>query len=150
MVVKKQETTIELPKLDIRTVEIPLIGDSPLICHAWSEKARKMMADKQQKKASAGKAAKDPWADFVGALYWLSDHSNPATPEEVEAGVFGFPAIGVKAAAVDACTSIALRMGRRGRGERASTNPSGRIDPLSYSRHLGLQSRSPNDTRIRR
>lgn len=98
---------IELPPLSIVTVEIPIIGDSGLICHAWSEKARKQMADKQQKKASKGREAKDTWAEFTGSLYWLSEHSERPTEAEVEGGRFGFPAIGFKAAAVDACTSVA-------------------------------------------
>lgn len=100
-------TAIELPQLDIRTVEIPLIGDTPLICHAWSEKARKLMADKQQKKASAGREAKNPRDDFLGSLYWASPPPDNPTEADLKAATFGFPAIAFKAAAVDACTSIA-------------------------------------------
>lgn len=107
MAVKPKPTAIELPPLDIRTVDIPIVGDTPLITHAWSEKARKLMADKQQKKASAGRAAKDPWADFVGALYWISEHGEPATEDDVERGIFGLPATALKSAAVEACTSVA-------------------------------------------
>lgn len=100
-------TAIELPPLTIQTLEIPLIGDSPLIVHAWSEKAKKMMADKQQKKASAGREAKDPWADFIGSMYWISDKPQKPTGQDVEAARFGIPNIAFKAAAVTACTSVA-------------------------------------------
>lgn len=97
---------IELPPLNIQTLKVTLIGDSPLIVHAWSPKALKQMADKQQKKATAGREAKDPWADFCGSMYWLSERPEKPTEEDVEAARFGFPAIAFKAAAVTACTSI--------------------------------------------
>ena len=48
-------TTVVLPPLQIETVNVTLIGDTPLIVHRWSEKAKKQMLDKQMKKASAGK-----------------------------------------------------------------------------------------------
>lgn len=99
-------TTIELPALNIETLKVPLVGDSPLIVHAWSEKAIRAMADKQQKKASAGREAKDPWGDFCGSLYWLDKRPEKPTEEDVEAARFGFPAVAFKAAAVTACTSI--------------------------------------------
>lgn len=99
-------TGIELPPLAIQTLKVRLIGDSPLIVHAWSPKALKQMADKQQKKATAGREAKDPWADFCGSMYWLSDRPEKPTEDDVVNAKFGFPAIAFKAAAVTACTSI--------------------------------------------
>lgn len=88
------ETSVVLPPLRIETIRVTLIGDTPLIVHRWSEKAKKQMLDKQMKKASAGKEAKNPEQDFKDSLYVLPD------------GGFGFPIIGFKAAAVTACTSI--------------------------------------------
>jgi len=106
MVAAAKTAGIELPPLNIQTLKVTLIGDSPLIVHAWSPKALKQMADKQQKKASAGRVAKDPWADFCGSMYWLSERPEKPTEEDVESARFGFPAIAFKAAAVTACTSI--------------------------------------------
>lgn len=100
----KSESLI-LPPLALETVEIHLIGTSPLIVHAWSEKALRAMADKQQKKATKGREAKVPFDDFVGSLYWLSEKPESPTEKDVESAIFGFPAIGFKAAAVTACTS---------------------------------------------
>ncbi|PRD42132.1 hypothetical protein C5748_18465 [Phyllobacterium phragmitis] len=94
-IAKKQEIGIELPKLDIRLMEVTIVGDSPLIVHAWSEKAKREMLGKQMKEAKGAKEAKDPKADFDSSLYRLSD------------GGYGFPSIGFKAAAVTACTSVA-------------------------------------------
>lgn len=89
-----QTVSVELPPLNIQTLEVTLIGDTPLITHRWSEKAKKSMLDKQMKKAKQAKEAKDPEQDFRESLYALED------------GTYGFPAIGFKAAAVTACTSI--------------------------------------------
>jgi hypothetical protein len=94
MATKKEEVGIELPPLDIRLMEVTVIGDSPLIVHAWSEKAKRQMLDKQMKKARQAKEAKSPRADFEASLYRLGDG-------------FGFPSIGFKAAAVTACSSVA-------------------------------------------
>ena len=96
---------IELPPLALETVDIVLIGTSPLICHAWSEKARKAMADKQQKKATKGREAKDPFREFADSLYWLTPKPDKIEGGDIEAAKFGFPAIAFKTAAVDACTS---------------------------------------------
>lgn len=86
---------IELPPVQLRQLEITLVGDSPLICHAWSKKAKQEMLDKQMKKAKQAKAAKDPERDYKESLYEHPD------------GGFGFPAVAFKAAAVDACSHIA-------------------------------------------
>lgn len=86
-----QEQPISIPKIDVRTMQVTLIGDSPLISHRWSEKAKKEMLDKQMKKAKTARAAKDPDADYRASLY---EH-----PE----GGYGFPCVAFKAAAVGAC-----------------------------------------------
>jgi hypothetical protein len=90
-----KEVGFELPPLAIQLMEVTVIGDSPLIVHAWSEKAKKEMLGKQMKAAKQAKEAKDPRADFESSLYRLAD------------GGYGFPSIGFKAAAVTACTSVA-------------------------------------------
>lgn len=94
-ITKKTETAITLPRIDIRLMEVTIIGDSPLIVHAWSQKAKTAMLDKQMKKATGAKEAKDPVADFNASLYRLPD------------GGYGFPSVAFKAAAVTAITSVA-------------------------------------------
>ena len=51
----KTEKPIELPAMNIQHAEIVLIGDSSLISHKWSEKSKKEIRDKQQKKAKTAK-----------------------------------------------------------------------------------------------
>lgn len=89
---------IELPALKIEAVQFTLVGDSPLIVHAWSEKAKRQMLDKQMKRAKQAKEAKDPEADYEACFY--------RTPS----GAYGFPAIGVKAAMVGACRFVDMKM----------------------------------------
>lgn len=91
---KSAEQAITIPALDIKFLRLRIVGDSPLICHAWSEKAKRQMLDKQMKKAAQAKAAKNPEDDYRDSLY--------PHPE----GGFGFPAVAFKAAAVDACSHI--------------------------------------------
>lgn len=61
-----------------------LVGDTPLITHAWSEKARREMLEKQVKATKGGRELRDPHADFVSSLYEIGD------------GAYGFPAMGIK------------------------------------------------------
>ena len=96
---------VELPPMNIQTLDIPIIGDSGLICHAWSKKARTAMLDKQMKKATTGKAAKNPWQDFCETLYWLDGMPEAPTEDDVMTARFGFPAVAFKSAAITAVTS---------------------------------------------
>lgn len=86
-----ERDAIEVPQITVERMSIPIIGDSPLITHKWSEKAKKEMLDKQMKVAKTAKEAKDPQRDFEESIYYH--------PE----GGFGFPSVAFKNAAVSAC-----------------------------------------------
>jgi hypothetical protein len=85
-----KEQVVELKKINVQRVTVKLVGDSSLIVHAWSSKAKKEMLDKQMKKAKTAKAAKSPESDYEEAFYRMPD------------GKPGFPTIAFKAAAVSA------------------------------------------------
>lgn len=87
-------TEIPILKIDIRLYELRIVGDTPLIVHAWSEKAKKEMLDKQMGKARAKKEPKDPQRDYEDAFYRLPD------------GTPAFPTIAFKAAAVGAARQV--------------------------------------------
>lgn len=95
MTPRKELAQIELPPINLETIEVLLVGDTPLISHAWSEKAKREMLGKQMKAAKPAKEAKDPHEDFQQSLY------------RIEGGGYGFPSVAFKAAAVTACTSVA-------------------------------------------
>ena len=112
MSAKKQETTqvITIKPVTIQRAKIAIVGDSPLIVHAWSEKAKKEMLDKEQKKQVDKKAkpARDPFSEFFDALYWLTPKPDEKTPEAFEEAIangakFGFPTTAIKQAALAAC-----------------------------------------------
>lgn len=83
-----------LRPIDLVTMNVRLIGESPLIVHRFDEKAKRQMLEKHMKKAPRAKEAKDPVAIAEAAQYRMSD------------GRHGFPVVAFKAAAVRACTSV--------------------------------------------
>lgn len=88
-----QETRLLRP--DIQHIMVPIVGLSPLICHAWSEKARRMMLDKQTKRARTAREAKVPEDDYRACFYLI----DPDDPES-----YGFPSGAFKKAIVRAGT----------------------------------------------
>lgn len=88
-------TIVSLPEIRLQDTVIYVRGTTPLIAHAFPEKARKAMLDKQMKKASGGRQARDPVEEYEAARYRLPD------------GRDGFPSVAFKACAVTACTSLA-------------------------------------------
>ena len=88
---KTKEERLEVPRIELAGLQITVIGDSPLITHKWSDKAKKQMLDKQMKVAKTGKDAKDPERDFEESIYRDRD------------GDCAFPSVAFKNAAVSAC-----------------------------------------------
>ena len=105
---KKRELVI--PAINIEYMTLRIVGDSPLIVHAWSEKAKREMLEKQQKKAKTkGHDIRNPVAEFIDSLYWLEgkpddEHKNEEgfTAAIHNGAKFGFPSTAFKAAAVSA------------------------------------------------
>lgn len=90
------EITAEQINLGALLSEVPptqafkvwLIGHTPLICHAWSLKAKMEMLGKQAGATRSAKEKRDPKSDFVNSLYEMGEGS----------GVYGFPVTAVKKA----------------------------------------------------
>ena len=108
--VAQTEQEITIPAISIAQVTFHIVGDSPLIMHAWSEKAKAMMLGKQTKKATNGKEIRNPVREFVDSMYWLTEKPCPSICDEehhdeltefIAKSQFGFPATAFKAAAVD-------------------------------------------------
>lgn len=107
----KNTQTVELLPIELETVNITIVGTTPLIVHAWSEKAKRMMLDKQTGKATKAKhEVKVPVNDFMSSLYWLTDKPEDGKTDEdaehnfnaaIESGAkFGFPVSGIKQSAI--------------------------------------------------
>lgn len=113
MAATKKNEVIEITPIRIKKASLRIVGDSPLIVHAWSEKAKREMLDKQMGKSQAKKkAAKNPVEDFINSMYWMTEKPNKMDEESYEEAIangakFGFPVSGLKQAAI----SAAYRMG---------------------------------------
>lgn len=120
MATKKTTEVLEIRPIQIQKVTLRLVGDTPLIMHAWSEKAKRMMLEAQMGKSKGKKKeAKSPADDFIRSMYWLDgmpEYADSASEEEkmqafmssIESGArFGFPVTAFKQAAI----SAAYRMG---------------------------------------
>lgn len=109
--------TITIKPVKIQKVDITIVGDTPLIVHAWAEKAKKEMLAAQQKDKK-DKKAKDirlPANEFVSALYWLTPMPELGVEPDgrdtlanfekaiAEGAKFGFPVTAIKQAALSAC-----------------------------------------------
>lgn len=66
MATAKKTETVEIKPIEIKQVTLRIEGDTPIIMHAWSEKAKKMMLDAQMGLAKGKKKeAKNPIDDFI-------------------------------------------------------------------------------------
>lgn len=101
---KEKTEVISIKKIDIQRAKIKIVGDSPLIVHAWSDKAKKMMLDAQMKATKTkSREARDPYDEFIESLYWLDGKPTESTVEAFEKAVkkgakWGFPVGAIKQA----------------------------------------------------
>jgi hypothetical protein len=79
---------LDITKIDVETLLVPVVGTMPLIVHNWSEKAKRQMLDTQQGRKTI-KEPRDPEAEFESSLYRTADG-------------YGFPSVAFKAATVSA------------------------------------------------
>ena len=110
---KDTEKIIDVKPIEIKRIKIRIAGDSPLIVHAWSTKAKQMMLDAQMGKTKTkAREKKNPVEDFIESLYWLEGKPEEPTEEAFVQAVqngarWGFPVTAIKQAA----NSAAYRMG---------------------------------------
>lgn len=122
----KKSEEVAIRKVELINAKIRIVGDTPLIVHAWSEKAKREMLDTQSgKNKTKKKPCKMPFDDFARALYWITPMptetiKDPCNGEDREiiteelfdqalqdGAKFGFPANSFKIAG----NSAAYRMG---------------------------------------
>ena len=74
MATKKAEV-IEIRPVEMRTTELTIVGDSPLVVHRWSFKALMELFkfDTGLKK----KLPRNPVAEVASALYWMDEDKDP-------------------------------------------------------------------------
>jgi hypothetical protein len=106
------QESIVIKPIEIRTATIRIQGTAPLIMHKWSEKAKKMILDKQTKETKVkGHDLKVPVADFISSAYWITPEPDTAgmNDEECENAFdgavaggarWGFPVTAIKQATI--------------------------------------------------
>jgi len=110
---KEESVTIQIPEIKIQRAKIKIVGDSPLLVCKFSEKAKREMLSKDMKKAKKIKETKNPFAEFMHSLHWITKEpdTEDKTPEECQkifeeelknGAKFGFPATGIKQSAISA------------------------------------------------
>lgn len=88
------QPTIFVPQIRRDVVKLTVVGDSPLVVHKWSEKAKRQMFLKQTTGVAPKKEKKVPEDDFKASMYTLPS------------GKYAFPGVAFKAAAVGACRYV--------------------------------------------
>lgn len=131
----EEKKGVTLKGLELEFFTLKLVGDAPLISHAWSHKAKLMMLNKQLKKASTGRETRRPMVDFADSLYWLTEKPNldGLTDEQakellakvIPQSKFGFPTIAFKAAALNAGFQQGVLASKAGTAALAKTTARG-------------------------
>lgn len=111
----QEKTVIEIKPIATSEVIITLVGDTPLLVHNWTEKAKRQMLEAEQGKRKDKKAreARQPFHEFVNELYWVTEKPNfdGLTEEEMiekyeaalaNGALFGFPITAIKKATASA------------------------------------------------
>lgn len=96
---KSKSVSVEVVEFSIRQVTIPIVGTSPLIVHAWSEKSKRMISDKQAGKAKNKKhEVRNPQDDYEQAKHISAS------------GWEGLPAAALKAAMIRGAKMVGMVM----------------------------------------
>jgi len=101
---------VEVQPINVKTIEVPIVGTTPMVQHQFSEKSRKqiLMVQMGQRKAMK-REKKNPKADFEGSLHVLKEgkFKYPNGFDDVKfSGKIGFPAGGIKDAIVAAARNV--------------------------------------------
>lgn len=134
MATKKVEL-IEIKPIEMTEVTVRIVGDTPLIMHAWSAKAKREILYKEVFGKKLGDEKRDPIKDFCSSMYWLTPMPEEFDEETVckalNVARFGFPVTAFKQAAI----SAAYRMGWT--KDKMSTRGCFFIDPDATSYYSG-------------
>ena len=111
MATAKKSELIEIRPIGMTEVSVKIVGDTPLIMHAWSAKAKREILYKEVFGKALKKETKDPIKDFCSSMYWLdpmpTEFDEKTVLEALKTARFGFPVTAFKQAAI----SAAYRMG---------------------------------------
>lgn len=84
MATAAKKELVEIKPIEIRRVKVRIVGDTPLIVHTWSEKARKEIRDKEMKIKSSGREQRRPVKEAIDSIYWVKGKPSPETVKEFD------------------------------------------------------------------
>ena len=69
------EKTVDLKPIVLSTIDVELVGETPLIVHRFGEKMRTQIRDKQQGKTQEAKkkSIRKPDEEYESAKYYFTD-----------------------------------------------------------------------------
>ena len=110
---KTTAEVVEIRPVNIQRIQLRIVGDSPLMVHNWSEKAKKQMLDTAMGLTKGKKKEpKDPEYEYVNSFYWIEGKPRESTLEAFNEAVANGAKFGVKAVSIKAATiSAAYRKG---------------------------------------
>ena len=124
----KTAEVVEIKPVEIKKVTLKIVGDTPLITHAWSAKAKRQILEKELGATKVkAREPKNPLEDFCSSMYWLTpmpeEYTEAAVDEALKNARFGFPVTALKQAAI----STGYRLGWT--KDKASLRPVFFLDP---------------------
>lgn len=108
MAAKAKTEIVEIKPLDIQHITVKIVGDSPLIMHAWAAKAKREILQKELNLTKTkAREEKSPLDDFASSMYWLTPMPEEITNESIGEALnngarFGFPVTAFKQASISA------------------------------------------------
>ncbi len=108
MAAAKTTEVIAITPIKKQMLSVRIVGDSPLIMHAWSAKAKREILYKELGfPKTKARDVRDPIGDFCSSAYWLTEMPEEFTVEAVQEALakgarFGFPCAAFKMASIAA------------------------------------------------
>ena len=81
---KATKEMVEIKPIEVKRVKARLVGDTPLIVHTWSEKARKEIRDKELKIKEKTRPVRKPVKEGIDSIYWVLGRPSAEEVEKYE------------------------------------------------------------------
>lgn len=118
--------SIEVPALARAVLKVKVDGITPLLMHAWPEKARNQIRVKVKGEGTGGgRENRNPEQEVLASTYWYPQDNGDSG---YDLGKYGLPAAAFKQAAVGACRDLKMKMTEA----RGRFHVIGKSDPITF------------------
>ena len=135
-----EHAVAEILPLNTAILTLEVIGKTPLIVHAWSVKAQRMILEKQMqdpklRTTRKAREAKDPFEDFVGSLHVMPGAKLPkGRLKPWESWAFKKNTFGIPASTFGHGARFVMNQVGMDKANRSSIQVIGDLLPLTFSR----------------